>query len=87
MPGVASTTATAARAALLLPPMLGADGGVVTVVEIRSGASLGELAEPAVALTDAELALLAFRSPARHEFDMVCLGDDGSALDGGGELR
>ncbi len=82
---VASTTSTAARTALLLPPMLGADGprdylvlvqdgaelratggvprtaavlhadgGVVTLTGVRSVASLGALAAPALPLSEAE---------------------------------
>lgn len=83
-----ATTATAARAVQLLPPMLGADGpreylmlvqntaevratggipgavvllraedGAITIVDQRSGASLGDLAAPVVELSAAEQAL------------------------------
>ena len=85
---VAVTTATASRAAQLVPAMMGVDGprnylvlvqnnaeqratggipgsvlhlradaGAVTVVDERSGGSLSGLTDPALPLTDAELAL------------------------------
>jgi len=85
---VDATTATAARAVQLLPPMLGADGprsylllvqnnaevratggipgsvillqvadGVVQIVDHRSAGSLGDLAAPALPLTDTEMSL------------------------------